>query len=366
MKLKLTSIFWVLLVVSCKKNLSDNNATAITTEKTDTLIYKEVLYNKRSLLNGINVFDFRDQKATIEYKNSTFFGLTTTEGNAFSIFNSNYDLDLGEINLMRFDNKNSHIYIVELDDYDYKAYNLYLEEDSIVYYLGAKDIELSEFTQKDEDISIKFNLQRTKNDIELNLIVNDKNISNSIFKIKSPLKTYETFINIQDYVDNEINEKVVDDEKLKKEYKEEGYLLLFEKLIDINLDGIEDKFFVFKINKEFRSDDESTKKSKIIILLSKGDSYEEFSNESIFPNDSNDQFETIDFNKANIFTIKLFNEVPNEYFIEKYFTFQYEEDKITLRSCKIDKNETSKNVDISKLGIITFEGFNANNYNFKW
>lgn len=267
---------------------------------------------------------------------------------------------------MRFDNKNSHIYIVELDDYDYKAYNLYLEEDSLVYYLGAKDIELSEFTQKDEDISIKFNLQRTKNDIELNLIVNDKNISNSIFKIKSPLKTYETFINIQDYVDNEINEKVVDDEKLKKEYKEEGYLLLFEKLIDINLDGIEDKFFVFKINKEFRSDDESTKKSKVIILLSKGDSYEEFSNESIFPNDSNDQFETIDFNKANIFTIKLFNEVPNEYFIEKYFTFQYEEGKITLKSCKIDKNETSKNVDISKLGIITFEGFNANNYNFKW
>lgn len=62
MKLKLTSIFWVLLVVSCKKNLSDNNATAITTEKTDTLIYKEVLYNKRSLLNGINVFDFRGIK----------------------------------------------------------------------------------------------------------------------------------------------------------------------------------------------------------------------------------------------------------------------------------------------------------------
>jgi hypothetical protein len=142
------------------------------------------------------------------------------------------------------------------------------------------------------------------------------------------------------------------------------YTLIFDKSHDLNLDGIDDKIFVQKNNLEFSSDNDETKTSIITLFISNGNSFKKYINTTIFPNNSNDQFETIDFNK-NYFSIKLFNEVPNEYFIQKYITFKFNENLIKLNKFSKTINDKQTNVDISKMKEVLFENYNSNNDKFK-
>lgn len=189
--------------LSCKKapleTLSNNKLEV--SNKIPNSTFQKIDYINREIVNGIFVFKFKDKTITLEYETSTLLGIS--DNHNFKIFSSQYDLDLGEVNLHRFDSKNSQIYIVELKDYDYITYNLYFVENNQVYYLGVKDIDLSnQFNDKNNSLKIEIN--NKENIISMNLQINEKYFSKSDFKIKSLLKPLREYVKIEDYLGNNI------------------------------------------------------------------------------------------------------------------------------------------------------------------
>lgn len=158
------------------------------------------------------------------------------------------------------------------------------------------------------------------------------------------------------------NAKTLEEFNLEKKGK---YSILKETKCDINQDNIEDEIFVYKNNKEFDSDDDSTKQSPIVIFLGIGNNkFEKSENPNIFVNDSNDFFKNLVV-KDNFFTVELNNEVPDKYVIDKYITFKYDKRSKRIILFKYgqnslgDKNEnllyTSKD-----FGEIYFEQYDSN------
>lgn len=140
----------------------------------------------------------------------------------------------------------------------------------------------------------------------------------------------------------------------------QNFRLTDKQTFDINDDGIEDIFIVLKVNDEFNSENENSKKSQVVLFVSDGKGFKKYVNNTIFPNDSNDQFDKIIFGSKNTFTVKLYNEIPNEYFIEKNITFLYEKQDFILHKFSIKKGEIKNELKISHLKPVIFESFDAN------
>ena len=147
--------------------------------------------------------------------------------------------------------------------------------------------------------------------------------------------------------------------------KEGKFSIIKQIKCDLNQDGIEDKIIVYKNNKEFDSDDDSTKQSPIVVFLGVGNNkFKKFENPNIFSNDSNDFFENLII-KDNFFTVELNNEVPDQYIIDKHITFKY--NKLTesivlikyVQNLSGDKNETIIYTS-ENFGKIDFEQYNSN------
>lgn len=151
---------------------------------------------------------------------------------------------------------------------------------------------------------------------------------------------------------------------LKQNLNKLGFKFHLEKKCDLNNDKYEDKILVFKNIKEFKSDDESTKKSPIIILLADGNNkYKKFENQNIFSNNSNDFLNDIIINDI-YFIVKLYNEVPNEFVVDKLITFKYNAKTKNIDLFKYEEiytgNSPEKLMYTSKdFGIINFEEFNS-------
>ena len=168
-------------------------------------------------------------------------------------------------------------------------------------------------------------------------------------------------------IDNPNSHKSNQSEDYLKDSKsdDDNYELIYDNIKnDFNADGINDKLYVLKNKLEFASDDEDSKKSKIILYLSNNNSFDKLVNSKIFPNDSNDQFETIDI-KNNYFTIKLFNDIHNVYYIEKYITFTCRKNQIILSKFSKIINEEEIHIDVSKFETISFEKYDSNDEKFK-
>ena len=147
--------------------------------------------------------------------------------------------------------------------------------------------------------------------------------------------------------------------------KEGKFSIIKESKCDINQDRIEDKIIVYKNNKEFDSDDDTTKQSPIVVFLGVGNNkFKKFENPNIFSNDSNDFFENLVI-KDNFFTVELNNEVPDQYLIDKHITFKYDKptESIVLfkyvQNLSGDKNETLMYTS-ENFGKIDFEQYNSN------
>jgi hypothetical protein len=175
----------------------------------------------------------------------------------------------------------------------------------------------------------------------------------------------ENFINRQIKIHSDNQNIVTNIKKFIQEIENKDFSIAEKQNCDLNKDNLEDIILVFKNNKEYKSDDDQTKIAPIIILINNGkQSYLNFENRNIYPNDFNDFYSKLTI-KDNFFTVELFNEVPNEYTVEKYISFKYDNQSIILDKYseiinysenKIDK----KNYSQREFGIINFQDFNSN------
>lgn len=301
-------ILSILCLLSCKKELmgTAKNNNAELSSKIENQNYQKIEYKNKELINGINVFTFKDKKITIQYDSSTLFGLE--ENKVFHIFSSNYDLDLGDIDLLRFDNENNQVYIVELKDYKYISYNLYIKENNQFYYLGNTEADLSNFVEINEKKDLNLKVNRTENNIFLEIRLKNQNFSNTKFEIKKSLRPYKTYNNIQNYIGNVISIDNTPDKNI--------------------IDKIENEYFSINIDE----DEVMTINSKKV--------KKSYSNNKIFEGHFNCPDTNLDeiVLKNNYFTIQKYN-CNDKYFLKEYITFKENDKGIILHNYTAERTD---------------------------
>ncbi|WP_445711456.1 hypothetical protein [Flavobacterium sp.] len=338
--------------ISCKNNSEKTVETTIISNQENSLIpfessgddfiYKDYILKSNSVNNSFELFYGQKLIGEIDFENIEY------EGPGFLAYMSELDNGIKNILIEATSDIGTAWY-----------YSVVLENNVIINKFFIKEPRTdSENYSLDKFISlsiindaIEYRFDK-KNISKYSTIPKDAIIDEEYIYLTKEIKSK----NVE--VKNELDAFLIE---IKNDTK---YTLVFNKSHDINLDGIDDRFFVQKNNLEFTSDKEETKLSKIILFISSGDSYIKMSNTTIFPNDSNDQFETIDF-KKNYFTIKLFNEVPDQYFIEKYITFKLSDNLIKLNKFSKITNDKQTDVNILNTEEILFESYNSNNDRFK-
>jgi hypothetical protein len=134
------------------------------------------------------------------------------------------------------------------------------------------------------------------------------------------------------------------------------FQILFKRSCDLNQDEIIDSIIVMKRENDSKANNYSQTTGKIVVKLSNGSGYRTFENSNIFPNQTGDHFTTIDI-KSNFFTIRLYNEIPDQFVVEKFITFICLEINIFLNSFTKIKNGQRNDYDMNKMKPILFEDF---------
>lgn len=368
----------VIVLTGCKDNIEKEYTS--TSDNNDFINFKEVVFNKNFKINQ------EVSELNIKYKNNTFKfrfieDITLMQYTVDNViveewqqilFNFEYLTKSFAGVRMLFNDVNKEGLLLlpgyteeypNLIVYNFKSSNI-----SYLFNLDIKSEDLNEILFKNINsewengsfYAVKDNSNYTvsflnkSNDKKLNF---DKSDYNVLLK-PNELKNYKDKVLLYEKLNN------ANYGEFERSIGVEGLNVIFEKSQDINLDRIEDKIFVLKNNIEFNSENEESKRNIIVLFLSDGTSFKKFINTTIFPNDANDQFEAIDL-KENYFTIKLFNEVPNEYYIEKYITFKVVKNTVKLNKFSKVKNEKQTNIEVSKTDEILFEDYNSNNDLFK-
>src|SRR5690606_19699702 len=122
-------ILFFVSLLSCKdtgaKNFSDKNENLQVNKKLEF-----VNYNERKSENGINIFYYDNYLITIEYDQHTVIGLSKNE--EFNLYEINdFDLDLGELNLLKYHKNSTILYLIELDNYTQRDYKVILHQNNI-------------------------------------------------------------------------------------------------------------------------------------------------------------------------------------------------------------------------------------------
>lgn len=147
----------------------------------------------------------------------------------------------------------------------------------------------------------------------------------------------------------------------------EGYFVVEKKKHDLNEDTFIDEIIVLGNNEDIDPQNPDTKIAPIIILLNqKNKKYEILKNERIYPNNYGDMFKKLEV-KNHLFTVELFNEIPDKYTIEKYITFSYREKSKDIILLKYEENinwndGTQQHILYTEkdFGKVLFQDFNAN------
>lgn len=271
--------------------------------------------------------------------------------------------------------------------------------------IGAKkwyNIELKKYSNEDKEVDAKISkklgtqgFQKLSSDFNIWVFFTDKKYLNytpqtdAKYTPKIPRKTgiyyYKSQENLWEEVDSFSVLKDID-EKKEQNWREQfidkliqndndidnipnyikaieagDFTLIKEKECDLNMDSFSDKILVFKNNKEFNPEDISTIISPIIILLNNGkNGYKKYQNDNVFPGTFQDIFKKLVV-KDSFFTIELENEIPNQYFINKYITFKYDKVKKQINLHKYGENVNAKNkvYTLKEFGIIPFEEYNS-------
>ena len=211
-------------VLSCKKAApqEQENKASTAVEKAINNTFEQIPYINKSVFDGrINIFEFKDGKISVEYLSETIFGLGNNKN--FSIYKSNGDLDLGELDLLRFDNFDSQIYFLELKDGREITYNIYIIKEKKVYHLGALDFEILEQKRNEKISKSIFNIKEKSETLEIEIITGTKIVKKE-FKIEAALPIDKSFNGIQNYLELRTAKDAVKT-NFSKEYENEIFLL---------------------------------------------------------------------------------------------------------------------------------------------
>lgn len=228
----------IFILFSCSKSSiqGQENKTVSAAEKPAKNNFEQIFYTSKSLYEGkINVFEFKDHKLTIEYLTETLLGIGNDQH--FNIYKSAFDLDLGEVDLLRFDTSDSQIYMVELNDDNHLQFNMFLFKEKKMFYLGDLNFDLSNLKLNEEgfknDVTIKMN-----NDIvEVGIVNGEKEVKKN-FVLNQPLQPFKSYNGIQDYL--ELNGiKDIGNNKFSQEYKSDLFHVgVTEDLLSVKVKGI--------------------------------------------------------------------------------------------------------------------------------
>ncbi|KPH13753.1 hypothetical protein [Chryseobacterium sp. ERMR1:04] len=315
--------------LSCEK---ERKYLPITTKEVKG--YQYISYKKRELVNDnkINVFEYNDRKITIEYDKSTLFGYGAEK---FNIYQAFYDLDLGDLDLLRYDNVNtkSQIFLVELDDYSFRTYNIYIHQNNSLYYLGQNNIDLSKIIENIKNVNIKFEIIQTENNISIKSLLNGKYFSTSNYKLENPLRIYRDYSNINEYT------KVNTNLKLSSESNKSNQVEYKNDIFSIDLNSNDE------ITVNLNNDNKKFVNTKIL------------DGNMSCPDTSVDKIAL----KKNYFTIEKYN-CNDKYYLKEYITFKFDNDLVLHRydleftdKHDPDKSVPNKNYTSKDFGKVKFE-----------
>lgn len=208
--------------LSCKKEAREHEKT-LQSAPINAQSYQFISYKKKELSadNKINIFEYPDTKISIEYNNSTYFGYGTK---SFNVYQSSYDLDSGDLDILRYDNidTRSQIFFVELNDYSLRTYHIYVYKSNSMYYLGELNIDLSKIIEKVNKINIEFNIKQSDENFSVQSIVNGENFSTLNYKLGNPLNVYKKYNNIDEYVFGNTQQTIEKNENNDESFLEEN------------------------------------------------------------------------------------------------------------------------------------------------
>ncbi|OJV55515.1 MAG: hypothetical protein BGO31_19330 [Bacteroidetes bacterium 43-16] len=120
--------------------MSQNNAAKIEQAADAGVRYQAVPYQQKNTEQGVYVFSYPDKTISLAYDTATLLGISSKSG--FNLYRSAFDLDLGEIDLYRFDHEAEQLFIVALREDREVIYNLFQLKGEALYYLGDADMSL--------------------------------------------------------------------------------------------------------------------------------------------------------------------------------------------------------------------------------
>lgn len=169
------NILFIVTLLSCKdtvaKKINNKSENSQVNE-----ILEFVNYNERKSENGINIFYYENTLITIDYDKHTILGLKNNEElNLYEIID--LDLDLGELNLLKFRKNSTVLYLIELDNFTQRDYKVILYYNNILYNLG--EFSYSFIEQKvTENTNLKFEVEINNN----NLFISEINKTGNLFE----------------------------------------------------------------------------------------------------------------------------------------------------------------------------------------
>lgn len=214
--------------LSCKK-VPVKQSKDLLSISTEIKGYQHVSYKNKKITdnNKVSIFEYNDKKITIEYNKYTYFGY---EAEQFNLYRSSYDLDSGDLDLIRYDDQNTknQIFLVELNDFSFRSYHIYTFQNDLLYYLGENDIDLSKIIEQTDKIDVKFEINQTNNNITIKSLVNNKYFSTENYKLEKPLNVYKKYNNVSEYTIQNSDKKINDaflNENLESPEKVVDYLI---------------------------------------------------------------------------------------------------------------------------------------------
>lgn len=318
----------IFILFSCgKSTIQGQDKTVSAAEKPTKNNFEQIFYTSKSLYEGkINVFEFKDHKVTIEYLTETLLGIGNDQH--FNIYKSAFDLDLGEVDLLRFDTSDSQIYMVELSDGNHLQFNMFLFKENEMFHLGDLNFDLSNLKLNEEGFKNDFTIKINNDIVEVG-IANGKKEVKKDFILNKPLQPFKSYDGIQEYL--KVNEpKNIGRSQFSQEYKSDLFQL-----------GVNEDMLSVKV---------------------KG-SVKEYVNDYILegyascPDTSLDQ---IVF-KDQFFTIEKYNCI-NDFYLKEYITFKYT-NEIVLHKYSVeftsrkdpDENLKTSHFTTKDFGKVKFE-----------
>lgn len=275
--------------VSCKKSIVDGqiNNTSIL-KYSETSDFKKVSYFNKYIYDArINIFEFRDRNISVEYLTDTLFGIQKNQN--FSVYRSAFDLDLGELDLLRFDNDDSQIYLIELKESRQIIYNIYILYQEKVYYLGNLNFETGLDKKGNTPI---INIKKNNLNVEIEILNGTTKVKKE-YALKAALPIYKSFNKLQEYLQfTEINIDVKTN--FSKQFKNEFFNIgVNNDVLVVKVEGVDTEYL----------------------------NYEILEGNTLCPDISLDKIAL----KNKVFTIEKYN-CNNDYYMKEFITFIYSKD----------------------------------------